>query len=80
VYPALVVACLFSVTLALVRDVGYDGISARDGVGRVVEAGYLNRSNMRIEVQDDAKARWVYLWALLHGRDPKCVNIPLPEC
>lgn len=80
IYPVLAVACVFSVWVALVRDVGYDGLSARDGLGRVVEAGYENRSHMRVEVQDDAKARWVYLWSLLHGRDPKCVNLPASEC
>lgn len=76
VYPALVLACAFAVSLALVRDVGYDGISERDGVARVVDAGWANRSNMRLDVQNDAKARWVYLWGLLHGRDSKCINAP----
>jgi hypothetical protein len=76
VYPALVLASAFSLSVILVRDVGYDGISERDGVARVVEAGYENRHQMRLDVQDDAKERWVYLWGLLHGRDSKCIHEP----
>ena len=76
IFPALVAAAAFAVSIALVRDVGYDGISERDNLSRVVEAGWDNRYNMRLDVQNDAKARWVYLWGLLHGRDASCIDDP----
>jgi hypothetical protein len=76
IYPVLVGAAVFSLWLAFVRDNGYDGISERDGVGRVVEAGWESRRQVRLYIQDDAKARWVYLWGLVEGRDSKCINEP----
>lgn len=76
VFPLLVGCVLFSVAIAFVHDVGYDGISERDGLARHVEAGWDNRRSIRQDVQDDAKARWVYLWGLLEGRDSKCINEP----
>jgi hypothetical protein len=82
VYPLLALAATFSVAVAFVHDIGYDAISERDGISRVVEAGYQNRRNMRLDVQDDAKARWSYIWGLLNGRDTECINEPLgtPGC
>jgi Dolichyl-phosphate-mannose-protein mannosyltransferase len=76
VYPALALAAAFSVAVAFVHDIGYDGSGSQDDLSRVVEAGYENRSQMRLDVQNDAKARWVYLWGLLNGRDPKCIAEP----
>jgi len=76
IYPLLVLCVLFAVAIAFVHDVGYDGISERDGIARHVEADWDNRCNMRLDVQDDGKARWVYLWGLLQGRDSKCINEP----
>jgi len=82
VYPALALAVAFSVTIAFVHDIGYDGISERDSVSHVADVSYRDRDNLRLKLQDDAKARWVYLWGLLHGRDSLCLNEPLgtTEC
>jgi hypothetical protein len=59
-----------------VRDVGYEGLGQRNGVARVVEAGLENPHKVRTRVQDDAEARWIYLWGLLHGEDPEHVQPP----
>jgi hypothetical protein len=75
-YPLLTLCALFAVSIAFVHDIGYDGISERDGLSRHVEAGWENRHQMRLDVQDDATARWAYLWGLLEGRDSKCINEP----
>jgi hypothetical protein len=75
-YPALVLACAFSLWLAFVRDVGYEGLGHRNGVARVVEVGLENPHKVRRTVKDDAENRWVYLWNLLHGKDPQRVNGP----
>jgi hypothetical protein len=82
VYPVLGLCVLFSVAIAFVHDIGYDGISERDGIARHVEAGWEGRRALRLDVQDDAKARWAYLWGLLEGRDSKCIHDPpgTPGC
>ena len=82
VYPACILAAAFSLAIAFVHDIGYDNVSERDSLSRVVEAGYQNRRQMRLDIQDDAKARWAYLWGLVHGRDAKCINEPVgtSEC
>ena len=79
-YPALVLAASFAVWVALVRDVGYDAISERDDLSRVVEAGWQRRHQWRLDVQDDAGARWDYLIGLLHGRDTACIHPEKTEC
>jgi hypothetical protein len=76
VYPLLVVTAAWALALALVHHTGYDAVSERDGVGRVADAGYVNRHTIRIKIQDEAKDRWKYLWGLLHGYDTQHVNGP----
>jgi len=82
VYPALVLAAAFSLAMAFVHDIGYDGVSERDSVSHVADVAYRDRDNLRLKLQDDAKDRWIYLWGLLQGRDSKCINEPFgkTEC
>ncbi|MBA2460353.1 MAG: glycosyltransferase family 39 protein, partial [Actinobacteria bacterium] len=81
-YPFLVATVAFALMVAFVHDVGYDGVSERDGIGRILDVADSNRDNLRRKVQTDAEDRWKYLWGLLHGRDSKCINEPLgtPGC
>ncbi|MBA2460856.1 MAG: glycosyltransferase family 39 protein, partial [Actinobacteria bacterium] len=76
VYPILVATVAFALMGAFVHDVGYDGVSERDGIGRILEVANSNRDNLRRKVQTDAEDRWKYLWGLLEGRDSKCINEP----
>jgi hypothetical protein len=76
-YPLLVGTVVFALMVAFVHDVGYDGVSERDGIGRILEVAESNRDNLRRKVQTDAEDRWKYLWGLLEGRDSKCINEPL---
>lgn len=78
-YPLLVASVAFALMVAFVHDVGYDGVSERDGIGRILEVADSNRDNLRRKVQTDAEDRWKYLWGLLHGRDSKCIHGP-PDC
>lgn len=76
-YPLLAATVAFALMVAFVHDIGYDGVSERDGIARVLEAAADNRRNLRLKVQDDAKDRWIYLWGLLQGRDSKCIHEPV---
>jgi len=82
VYPLLVATVAFALMVAFVHDVGYDGVSERDGIGRILEVAASDRDNLRRKIRTDAEDRWKYLWGLLHGRDTKCLNEPLgsPDC
>ncbi len=80
-YAFLVATVAFALMVAFVHDVGYDGVSERDGIGRILEVADSNRDNLRRKVQTDAEDRWKYLWGLLQGRDAKCIHDPLGrEC
>jgi len=74
IYPALVLTAAWAIAIAFVHDIGYDGVSAKDGIGRVARAGWDNRGNLRHEVRVDAEDRWKYLWGLLKGYDSKHLN------
>jgi len=76
-YAFLVATVAFALMVAFVHDVGYDGVSERDGIGRILEVADSNRDNLRRKVQTDAEDRWKYLWGLLQGRDAKCIHDPL---
>jgi len=74
IYPALALTVAWAIAIAFVHNIGYDGVSERDGIGRVVQAGWDNRHNLRHKVRIDAEDRWKYLWGLLRGYDSKHLN------
>jgi hypothetical protein len=76
VYSLLVPCVAWSLLIAFVHNVGYDGISEADGVGRTWSVARQTPTEVRRKVQDRATDRWGYLWALLHGNDPDHVNGP----
>ncbi len=76
VYPALVLCVLWSIAVALVHDVGYNGVSERDGLVRIATVMRTDSDNLRHKVDRRARHRWKYAWALLHGRDPEHVHGP----
>jgi Dolichyl-phosphate-mannose-protein mannosyltransferase len=73
-YAALTVAVAFAVAVAFTHDVGYDNVSERDGINRIVEVIETDHGNLRHKVRMDAEARWRYLWGLLQGRDTECIH------
>ena len=76
VYALLVPCVAWSLMLAFVHNVGYDGISEADGVGRVWAVARETHARVELKVQNRATDRWRYLWGLLHGNDPEHVNGP----
>jgi hypothetical protein len=76
VYAPLAVCVAWAVGAAFVHTIGYDGISERDGIGKIVEVARTDRSNLAHKVWRDGRRRWAYLWALPQGRDPEHVNGP----
>lgn len=75
-FAALAAAVAFAVAVALIHNLGYDNVSERDGVGRVVEVGIKTQGNLRHKVWRRATKRWHYLWGLSRGEDPERVNGP----
>lgn len=75
-YPLLVATVAFALAVAFTHDIGYDGVSERDGIGRVVEVMRTDHANLRRKIREDGEDRWRYLWGLLHGRDTECINEP----
>jgi hypothetical protein len=73
-YPLLVVCAAWSLAVAFVHDIGYDGVSQTDGVDRVANVIVTEFAHKRHEVDSRAIKRWQYLWALVHGHDPENVN------
>jgi hypothetical protein len=80
VYIPLTLCVAWSLMLALVHVVGYDGITAGDGVGKTVRVIDRTHGQLRHKVRVKATDRWVYLWALMHGEDPKHVHGPCVGC
>lgn len=76
VYPVLVLCVAFSVSSAFLHKIGYDGISARDGVFKQTDQLVARRHRLPDQVKDKGEDRWKYIWGLLHGEDPKHVNGP----
>lgn len=68
-YVALSATVAWSLVIAFQHYYGYDGVSERDGVGRVFDVARDSPRALRLDIQDDAKQRWRYLWGLLHGED-----------
>jgi hypothetical protein len=76
VYALLVLCVAWSLMLAFVHNVGYDGITAEDGVGRTWTVTRQTHDQLARKVKNRATDRWGYLWALLHGNDPQHVHGP----
>jgi hypothetical protein len=75
-YPSLVVCVAWALAVAFVHDIGYDGASQRDGIGRIADVIQNEFNHKRHEVDHRATHRWRYAWGLLHGHDPEHVNGP----
>ena len=76
VYPVMVLCVAWSLFLAFIHVGGYDGITAGDTPSKMVRVYSRTYSNIDAKVQRKATDRWKYLWALLHGEDPKHVHGP----
>jgi hypothetical protein len=76
VYPTLVVCVAWSLAVAFVHDIGYDGVSERDGLGRVANVIQTDFEHKRHQMDGRAIKRWGYLWAVLNGHDPEHVHGP----
>jgi hypothetical protein len=75
-YIVLSVCVAFSLAVALVHNVGYDNVSEKDGVSRVVHEAITAHHDVRIKVQERVKKRWRYLAGLTHGIDSEHVHGP----
>jgi hypothetical protein len=75
-YAAFTVCAAWSLMLALVHVVGYDGVSAGDGVAKTVSVLNGQQTDIEQKIRRKATDRWAYLWALAHGNDPEHVNGP----
>ena len=76
IYALLVLCVAWSLMLAFVHNIGYDGITAGDGVGRIWTVTRQTHGQLEHKVKNRATDRWKYLWALVHGNDPQHVNGP----
>ena len=74
--PILVVCIAWSLGLAFVHKIGYDGASEKDGASRLVHVLVHEHGNVHREIDALARGRWTYLWGLAHGRDPEHVHGP----
>jgi hypothetical protein len=74
VYPALVICVAWSLTVAFVHDIGYDGVDQRDGIDRIGHVIRTDYAHKRHQIDARAINRWGYLWALVNGRDPEHVH------
>jgi hypothetical protein len=74
VYPALLVCVAWSLAVAFVHDIGYDGVSEHDGIGRIAHVLETTFNHKRRQVDGRAVERWEYLWALVKGHDPEHVH------
>jgi hypothetical protein len=75
-YVVLGLSVAFAVVVALVHNVGYDNVSERDGISRIVHVTITTRHDLRIKVQERVKKRWRYLAGLTHGIDSEHVHGP----
>jgi len=74
VYPILAICVAWSMLLAFVHVVGYDGIDAGQTATDMVRVYSRSPDAFQRKIDRRATERWRYLWALLHGEDPKHVN------
>jgi hypothetical protein len=70
-YAIAVAGAAFAVTIGFVHELGYDGISASDGINAHLRALDDNRGNYRHKIRVAADNRWDYLWAVLRGGDSR---------
>ena len=76
IYLPLAVCAVWALMLAFVHTVGYDGITAGDGVGKSLTVIERTHGELEHKVKERAADRWRYLWALAHGNDPEHVQGP----
>jgi hypothetical protein len=75
-YVVLVPCVAWALLIAFAHNIGYDNVSAKDGINRVAQAAYDGRDPLRHRIDRRAVDRWRYLWGLAHGRDPEHVHGP----
>jgi hypothetical protein len=73
-YVLLTLCVAWSLMLAFVHFVGYDGASAGNTATDVARIYARAPDSFRIKVEHRASKRWRYIWALLHGDDPQHVH------
>jgi hypothetical protein len=76
VYPILSICVAWSLLLAFIHIIGYDGITAGDSATRMVRVYADTRSNMEHKLKVRITQRWSYLWYLPQGVDPRHVHGP----
>jgi hypothetical protein len=62
------------VVLGFVHLVGYDGIDAGQTATDMARVYARSPDAFQRKVDKRASERWHYLWALVHGEDPKHVH------
>jgi hypothetical protein len=70
------VCVAWSLTVAFVHDIGYDGVDQRDGIDRIGHVIRTDYAHKRHQIDARAINRWRYLWALTRGNDPEHVHGP----
>jgi hypothetical protein len=74
VYPILAICVAWSMLLASVHVVGYDGLNAGQTATDMVRVYSRAPEAFQHKIDKRATERWRYLWGLLHGEDPMHVN------
>jgi hypothetical protein len=73
-YSVLAVCVTWSLLLAFIHLVGYDGINAGQSATDMVRVFARNPQAFQHKVDKRASERWRYLWGLSHGVDPQHVH------
>jgi hypothetical protein len=74
VYPILAICVAWSMLLAFMHLVGYEGIGADQTATDTARVYSRAPEAFRHKFDKRATERWRYLWALLHGEDPQHVH------
>ena len=74
VYVLLVACVAFSLSIAFLHKIGYDGIGEEDGIAKHTQELVARRKRLPHQVKEKGENRWKYLWALLHGYDPEHIH------
>jgi hypothetical protein len=75
-YPVLALCVTWSILLAFVHLVGYDGINAGDSATHMARIFARTPQAFWNKVDKRASERWRYLWGLSNGVDPQHVHGP----
>jgi hypothetical protein len=73
-YSVLTVCVAWSLLLAFVHLVGYDGIGAGQSATDMARVYARSPEAFQHKVDKRASRRWRYLWGLVHGEDPQHVH------